>query len=90
MKRSPLRISGGADAEYRDWPVTQGIPFADGELERDTPVRVVDCEGTPMPTQCHCLTTWNADQRFVRWLLAFIGCRHLGSVCVAIRAVAGV
>ena len=69
MKRIPLRISGGADAEYRDWPVTQGIPFADGELERDTPVRVVDCEGTPMPTQCHCLTTWNADQRFVRWLL---------------------
>ena len=28
-KLIPLRLSGGADATYKDWPVTQGIAFAD-------------------------------------------------------------
>lgn len=69
MKRIPLRLSGHAGAGSDSWPVTQGIPFADGDLERGMPVRVVDAEGRPRPTQRQCLTTWKDDLRFVRWLL---------------------
>jgi len=49
--------------------VTQGVSFADGELERDWPVRVVTENGDPIPTQSRCLATWNRDMRFVKWLL---------------------
>ncbi|MDA0335724.1 MAG: hypothetical protein O2782_11200, partial [bacterium] len=69
MKRIPLCLSGGADATYENWPITQGIPFAEGELPLDTPVRVVDATGRPLPTQAQSLTTWDAEQHSVRWLL---------------------
>lgn len=69
MKRIAIQLSGVTGAAGDDWPVTQGIPFADGDLERGTPVRVVDASGQARPTQSRCLTTWSEDLRFVRWLL---------------------
>jgi hypothetical protein len=69
MQRVPLCLSRGPKVRYENWPVTQGIPFAEQQLARATPVRVVNAAGTPLPTQSRCLTTWDADQRFVRWLL---------------------
>ena len=69
MKRIPLLLSGADGVDYAAWPVTQGIPFANGELERGTPVRVVDENGQPMPTQTQCLATWHLDQKYVKWLL---------------------
>ena len=68
-KRVPLLLSGGPEVSYSGWPVTQGIPFPDGELAKGTPVRVVDETGRPLPTQAQCLTTWNKDLEYVRWLL---------------------
>jgi len=50
-------------------PITQGVPFADGELTRGAPVRVVDDEGRPVPTQSTCLATWHSDLQYVKWLL---------------------
>jgi len=50
-------------------PVTFGVPFADGELERGTPVTVLDPSGTAIPLQTQCLTTWSEIGKFVKWLL---------------------
>ncbi len=51
------------------WPVTQGVPFADGELACNTSIRLVDAAGRSIPLQTECLTTWSADRRWVKWLL---------------------
>jgi len=69
VKRIALQLRGADDVDYAAWPVTQGIPFGDGNLESGTPVRVVDERGRPIPTQTRCLATWNADRRYVKWLL---------------------
>ncbi len=69
MKRIKLCVEGPEGIERRAWPVTQGVPFADGELERGAPVRVVSETGQTIPTQSLCLTTWRDDLRFVKWLL---------------------
>lgn len=64
-----MRVSGGRGVAYEAWPVTQGVPFADGELERGAGVVVVDEGGKPLPTQTRCLATWNKDLKCVKWLL---------------------
>ncbi|MDD3926981.1 MAG: hypothetical protein PHT33_10045, partial [bacterium] len=68
-KRIPLRVCGRKDIAYTCWPVTQGVPFADGELLNGSPVRVVDDNGKVFPTQQRCLGTWSKDMKYVRWLL---------------------
>ena len=68
-KQVKLRLSGGHGQRYGSWPVTQGIPFADGEFALEYGARVVDAAGEPRPTQCAPLATWSSDLRFVRWLL---------------------
>ncbi|MDP6153998.1 MAG: glycoside hydrolase family 127 protein [Phycisphaeraceae bacterium] len=69
MTQIPLQLSGDARVPYRDWPVTQGVPFADGQLQAGTPVRVVDEAGNARPTQSDVLATWHRDRKFVKWLL---------------------
>lgn len=68
-RRVPLAFSCQESVRYGSWPVTQGIPFADGELPRGEPVCVVDSSGRRYPTQSRCLATWREDLRFVKWLL---------------------
>lgn len=53
---------------YRS-PVTQGVPFPDGELPAGTAVCVVDSTGTALPTQTRCLASWDPDRKYVKWLL---------------------
>jgi len=69
----PERIRLNVDAPGADGsaplPITQGIPFPDGELERGAPVRVINRDGRPLPTQYACLATWNSDLKYVKWLL---------------------
>ncbi|NKB69071.1 MAG: hypothetical protein GKR89_18540 [Candidatus Latescibacteria bacterium] len=72
MSANPKRVRllpdcGGG--RRRAWPVTQGVPFADGQLVRGAPVRLVDKVGVPQPVQAHCLTTWGPDAKYVKWLL---------------------
>jgi hypothetical protein len=69
VKRIRLSLAEPAGVDRQAWPVTQGIPFADGDLERGAPVRVVTDAGEPLPTQAVCLATWRADGRHVKWLL---------------------
>jgi len=68
-KRIRLRLSGERKTQYRAYPVTVGVPFADGDLEEGTPVCIIDESGTPLPTQTQTLATWNKDLKFVKWLL---------------------
>ncbi|MDO9541398.1 MAG: hypothetical protein Q7J98_03635 [Kiritimatiellia bacterium] len=68
-QRIALHLSGGDGCSYSAWPVTQGIPFADGVLQRGIPVRVVDENGHPLPTQAKCQATWNKDLKYIKWLL---------------------
>ena len=56
--------------DYDRAPVTFGVPFAEGVLERGTPIRLRDAAGKVLPGQTRCLATWQPDRRFVKWLLA--------------------
>ncbi len=58
---------GGVDRV--GWPVTQGTPFAEGDLRRGAAVRLVDGAGRRLPVQATCLTTWKKDLKHVKWLL---------------------
>ena len=69
VKRIRLHIEAPGGVERSDWPVTQGVPFPDKVLKRGAPVRVVDSEGTILPTQFVTLATWDKDREFVKWLL---------------------
>ena len=68
-KKIKLGLSGGDGVRYRGCPVTQGLPFADGEFDSSFGARVVDRGGRPKPTQIAPLATWNRDLKYVRWLL---------------------
>ena len=68
-KRVELVVENAGGVRRSAWPITQGIPFADGELEPGATVCVVDVEGRPFPTQSTCLATWNRDMKYVKWLL---------------------
>ena len=69
LKEITFKISGLPGLPYHAHPITFGIPFGDGVLERGTPVGIVDADGRALPVQTQCLTTWNKDGRFVKWLL---------------------
>ena len=69
MKRIRLTVEEPGGVDRSAWPVTQGVPFADGEFERGAPVRITTEDGAPLPSQVQCMTTWASDLRYVRWLL---------------------
>ena len=82
MKRIKLTIENVCNVNRAAWPITQGVPFADGDLEKGcglrphgsnrlggAPVRLVTPEGKPLPVQATCLTTWREDLSYVKWLL---------------------
>lgn len=68
-KRIQLKLSGAEGISYQAYPLTFGVPFKDGDLKKETTVRVVDESGETLPIQTQCLTTWNSDQAFIKWLL---------------------
>jgi len=74
VKRIKLTIEHAGDVDRKNWPITQGVPFAESELERGAPLRVVDGDGTVLPTQSTCLATWSRDLRYVKWLLVDFQC----------------
>lgn len=73
-KRVPLTVQETAGIDRVAWPITQGVPFADGELRRGAPVSVVDEDGHRLPTQATCLATWNRDCAWAKWLLVDFAC----------------
>src|SRR6266508_3406935 len=74
VKRVRLTVENAANVARKAWPVTQGVPFADRELERGAPVRIVESDGRVLPTQAIYLATWNPDLKYVKWLLVDFQC----------------
>ena len=74
IKRIKLTIENPGGVDRKAWPITQGVPFADGDLERGSPVRAVGPDGEALPTQSTCLATWNRDMEYVKWLLVDFQC----------------
>jgi len=68
-KRIRLILAEPGGIERTSWPVTQGIPFAEGELRPGDPIRIVSEAGEVLPSQAICLATWRADLKHVKWLL---------------------
>src|SRR5687767_12891701 len=68
-KRIRLQVENPSNVVRKAWPITQGVPFAEGELERGAPVRVVERDGRVLPTQSTYLATWKKDLKHVKWLL---------------------
>ena len=69
VKRIYLTVEEAGGVDRLAWPVTQGIPFAEGDFPIGTAARVVLEDGTPIPTQSQPLTTWSKDKKFIKWLL---------------------
>ena len=67
-----IKLSGIRNLDYMSYPVIFGIPFSDGILANETPVRLVDRSGRALPTQIQPLAFWNKDLKFVKWLLVDI------------------
>jgi hypothetical protein len=74
VKRIRLTVENAGNVARKVWPITQGVPFADGELGRGAPVRVVEQDGRILPTQSSTLATWNSDLKYVKWLLVDFQC----------------
>ena len=53
----------------RHVPLTFGVPFADEVLPAGSSLRAVTADGRDLPVQTSCMTTWDKDLRFVKWLL---------------------
>ena len=65
QNRIEVRLAGPGTERAGIEPLTFGVPFPDGELERGQTIRVTG----PIPAQTDCLTTWRKDDRHVKWLL---------------------
>ncbi len=68
-KRVRVSLLGAKGVQYDRTPLTFGVPFGDGQLRSDTPVRLVDAGGRALPTQVQPLAFWNKDRKYVKWLL---------------------
>jgi len=69
VKRVRLTVEESGGVDRIAWPVTQGVPFGEGDFPVDTPARVVLEDGKSLPPQTLCLATWSKDRKFVKWLL---------------------
>jgi hypothetical protein len=64
-----LNIKNDCYVDRIAWTITQGIPFANRVLRRDSNIRITDIEGNILPAQWRCLATWSKDNIYVKWLL---------------------
>lgn len=66
-ERLPLRVENPYDFALRAFPITSGVPFAQGELADSTNVRLLDEKGQEVPLQAHATMLWRDGT--VKWLL---------------------
>jgi hypothetical protein len=63
----PLTVAEPVGVARQQWPVTSGIPFAEGALRDDRAVALYDAQGRELPLQTETLARWPDGS--VRWLL---------------------
>jgi hypothetical protein len=64
----PLRVDVPPGMAQGRWPVTVGVPFAEGVLRAGAAATVME-DGRAIPTQSIPLATWDKGGTSVRWLL---------------------
>jgi len=62
-----LTVAEPSGVERKGWPVTSGIPFAQGALREPEAAALFDAEGRELPLQTEALARWPDGS--VRWLL---------------------
>ena len=53
-----LSVTEPSGIGRQNWPVTSGIPFAEGVLKQAGQVALTDSAGKPVPLQTHVLAAW--------------------------------
>lgn len=66
--RVDLVVDEPAAERNMSWPVTTGVPFPRGGLERMENCRLVDETGREHPLQSRVAATWDAERTSIRWL----------------------
>lgn len=66
-KTVSLTVAEPTGVARSDWPVTSGIPFAQGELRRDRLTALFNADGEELPLQTEVLNRWPDGS--VKWLL---------------------
>lgn len=66
--RVPIGVEEAGGVTRKNWPVRTGIPFAQGRVKKETPVRIVSPDGKDVPVQTQVMGTWMDGS--VKWLLA--------------------
>ena len=69
VRRVPLNVTEEGGVDRVAWPVTQGVPFAEGDFPAGASARVVLEDGRAVPTQTLALAMWTPRKKFVKWLL---------------------
>lgn len=64
----PLTLQNPSKTEYKNWPVTFGVPFAKGAAGPDDKFVLKDASGKEIPVQTEITSTWGLNGP-VRWLL---------------------
>src|SRR5690606_29006967 len=67
----PLVIKERAGIDWRQYPVTVGVPVPRGEPELSTPPRVFDPWGREVPVQARPAGIWPGEEGPRWWLLTF-------------------
>lgn len=63
----PLTVEEPAGVDRKEWPVSSGIPLAEGALRDDQAVMLEDSTGRELPLQTETLVRWPDGS--IRWLL---------------------
>jgi len=79
----------GRAVETVRWPVTAGVPFANGAIRTDTPVTLSDAEGMPIPVQTQVLGQWRVGPRTPKWILLDFQANIASRPPATLRVVAG-
>jgi len=79
----------GRPVETIRWPVTAGVPFANGAIRADTPVTLLDAEGVPIPVQTQVLGQWRVGPKTPKWILLDFQANIASRLPATLRVVAG-
>ena len=65
---TPLTVANPYDFPFAGWPVSSGVPFAQGELGDAAHLRILDAAGTEVPVQVKSTARWRDGS--IKWVLA--------------------
>src|SRR4029077_21095341 len=61
VQRIPLVVAEPNGVERSNWPVTQGLPFARGQVATADEIRILDPQDKEVPAQVRAASLWEDD-----------------------------